>query len=308
MKIFITIWIFFTITQITSAQKHNIQLIELPQAFNSELEISGLVGHNDSLYFISEREKIVFVVNRKNYSLHSTISLTQPILHYNSLNPENEINIRTIEMEGITWHNGNLLLVDEGNTALYLFQLRNNTIEKMQTDINLSEFTGSRGMEGIAINTTQKLVYILRERNGNNQTEIYTFKIVEENLLNYLQKFTIDHDSNNWRYSDIYFDQDENMLYGLRSFYNHSLPETAKCYVDQIPVNATGFPHQPVLFHNDETLNDSIIQNRCKYVSNLEGIYKTVKKIYLVSDNRHGSKNCNPKPVKTMFIEYILNE
>lgn len=308
MKTFLTILIFLIISLFTKAQEHNIQFIDLPQAFNSELEISGLVGHNDTLFFISEREKVVLVVNRNTYKLLSTISLTEPILDYNSRNPENEINIRTIEMEGITWHNNNLLFVDEGNTALYLFKLRTNTIEKMQTDINLSEFTGSRGMEGIAINIAQKLVYILRERNGNNQTEIYTFKMVNDNFLKYLQKFTIDHDSNNWRYSDLYFDLDEKMLYGLRSFYNHNSPESAKCSVDQIPVDTKGFPHQPIRFHNDENLNDSIIQNRCEYVSNLEGIYKTGKKIYLVSDNRRGSKNCNPNPVKTMFIEYTLNE
>jgi hypothetical protein len=163
-------------------------------------------------------------------------------------------------------------------------------------------------MEGIAVNQDQKLIYILRERNGNKQSEIYTLKIIKKRLFEQQHKFIVNHANNNWRYSDIYYDQDDQILYGLRSFYNHNTPETAKCYVDEITMDKNGFPKEPIIQHNDESLNDSIIQNRCKYVSNLEGIYKKGDKIYLVSDNRHGSKNCNPSPTKTMFIEYKLKE
>ena len=111
-------------------------------------------------------------------------------------------------------------------------------------------------MEGLTVNPNQKLIYILRERNGNNQTEIYTLEIGNNDSLNYKNKFIINHNNNNWRYSDLYYDQDENVLFGLRSFYNRNEPEAAKCYVDEIPVDNNGFPVQPIIFHNDE-------RNRC---------------------------------------------
>lgn len=289
------------------AQTHMIRFIELPEAFNTEYEISGMVGHNDTLYFVSEREKVILVASQSGYNLISTIDLTKPIQHFNTLNPEDEINVHKIEMEGMTWYNNNLLLVDEGNTTIYTYNLKNNTINIIEPELDLSEFQRNLGMEGIAVNPNQKLIYILRERNGNKQSEIYTLKIAEE-TLHYQQKFTINLASNNWRYSDIYYDEDDNMLYGLRSFYDRSAPDKAKCYVDEISIDRNGLPQQPIIQHNDETLNDSIIQNRCEYVSNLEGIYKTGDIIYLVSDNRRGSKNCNPTPIKTMFIEYKLEK
>lgn len=307
MKTFLILCIYFITSFSIQAQQNSTLFIELPEAFNTEYEISGMVGHNDTVYFVSEREKVILVVNQLDYSLISTINLIEPIQNFNAVNPDNEIDIRKIEMEGMTWYNQNLLLVDEGNTTIYTYNLKNNTIKKLETDLDLSEFQRSLGMEGIAVNPDQKLIYILRERNGNKQSEIYTLKIGEESL-HYMNKFTIDHSSNHWRYSDIYYDQDDDILYGLRSFYNHDTPETAKCYVDEITMDKNGFPQHPILEHKDEALNDSIIKNRCMYVSNLEGIYKTGDKIYLVSDNRRGSKNCHPTPIKTMFIEYKLNE
>lgn len=290
------------------AQQHSIRFIELPDEFNTEYEVSGMVGSNDTLYFVSERKNIILVVNQLDYHLISTIDLTEPIQNFNARNPDDEINIRKIEMEGMTWYNQNLLLVDEGNTTIYAYNLKSNTIKKLKTDLDLSEFQRSLGMEGIAANPGHRLIYILRERNGNKQSEIYTLKIIKEGLLEQQNKFTINHASNNWRYSDIYYDQNDQILYGLRSFYDHDAPETAKCYVDEITMDKNGFPQQPIIQYNDETLNGQIIQNRCEYVSNLEGIYKNGDKIYLVSDNRRGSKNCDPTPFKTMFIEYKLKK
>ncbi|MCB2196513.1 MAG: SdiA-regulated domain-containing protein [Bacteroidetes bacterium] len=308
MKTFLILCIYLATIFSIQAQQHTIRFIELPDVFNTEYEISGMVGNNDTLYFVSERENVILVVNQLDYHLISTIDLTEPIQNFNTLNPDNEIDIRKIEMEGMTWYNQNLLLVDEGNTTIYSYNLKNNSIKKLETDLDLSEFHRSLGMEGIAVNPAQKLIYILRERNGNKQSEIYTLKISADGFLEQQHKFTINHANNHWRYSDIYYDQDDDILYGLRSFYNHDTPETAKCYVDEISINKNGFPKQPILEHIDETLNDSIIKNRCEYVSNLEGIYKTGDIIYLVSDNRRGSKNCTPTPIKTMFIEYKLEE
>jgi hypothetical protein len=308
MKTFLILCICFITNFSIQAQQHTIRFIELPDVFNTEYEISGMVGNNDTLYFVSERENVILVVNELDYHLISTIDLTKSIQNFNALNPDDEINIRKIEMEGMTWYNQNLLLVDEGNTTIYAYNIKNNTIKKLETELDLTEFQRSLGMEGIAVNPDQKLIYILRERNGHKQSEIYTLKISNNGFLKQQHKFTVDHASNHWRHSDIYYDQDDHILYGLRSFYNHDTPETAKCYVDEISIDKNGYPQQPIVQHNDELLNDLIIQNRCEYVSNLEGIYKNGDKLYLVSDNRRGSKNCNPTPIKTMFIEYKLKE
>jgi len=295
--------------QSLSAQKNNIKFIELPDDFHTELEISGMIGHENSLYLVSEREKIVHQISMLDYSIITTIDLRQPIINYNSKNPENEINIRTIEMEGITWYKNQLLFVDEGNTAIYKYDLNDGTISKIKTNLDLSEFKGNYGMEGIAVNQDKKLVYILRERNGKDQSEIYTLKISPDKSFKYYnQKLTVDHKDNNWRYSDIYYDSQENIIYALRSYYNRTDPKEAKCFIDRIPVDEKGIISEPIEFSKDETLSNLVVKNRCKYVSNLEGIYKTENKVYIVSDNARSTKKCNSTPIKTMFIEYTLKE
>ncbi|PLX10506.1 MAG: hypothetical protein C0597_16665 [Marinilabiliales bacterium] len=295
--------------QILSAQKNNIKFIDLPDDFNTELEISGMIGHENSLYLVSEREKIIYQISMLDYSITSSIDLRKPIITYNSKKPENEIDIRGIEMEGLSWYKNQLLFVDEGNTAIYRYDLDEETISKIKTNLDLSDFNGDFGMEGIAVNKDKKLVYILRERNGNNQSEIYTLKMSPDKSFKYYnQKYIIDHKDNNWRYSDIYYDSQENIIYALRSYYNKKDPEAAKCYIDKIPVNKKGIIDGPIDFNEDEMLSNMVVKNRCKYVSNLEGIYKTGNKVFIVSDNARSTKKCDSKPIKTMFIEYTFNK
>jgi len=291
------------------SQNKDVNLVELTNEFDTEIEISGMVGHNNTLYLVSEREEIVFLLNKRDYSLIKSIDLTKAIINFNSKNTENEINIRGIEMEGITWYNNNLYFVDEGNTSIYKYQLKERTISRLTTNLDLSTFTGSLGMEGIAVNPNKKLIYILRERNGNNQSEIYTLNISNDLFLSYdSARYIINHPNKNWRYSDIYYDSEENMIYGLRSYYERKVPEAAKCFIDKIPVNANGTINKPVEFSKDESLSEEVIKNRCMYVSNLEGLYKAHGKILIVSDNARGTKECNSKPVKTMFVEYLIQE
>lgn len=291
------------------SQNKEVNFIELPTEFDTELEISGMVGHNNILYLVSEREEIVFLLNQEDYSLIKSIDLTKAIISFNSKNPENEINIRGIEMEGISWYNNSLYFVDEGNASIYKYKLKAGTISKITTNLDLSKFKGSLGMEGIAVNPAKKLIYILRERNGNNQSEIYTLSLSNDLFLSYdNQKYIINHPNNNWRYSDIYYDSEENIIYGLRSYYDRKDPEAAKCFIDKIPVNANGTINKPVEFSKDESLSEEVIKNRCTYVSNLEGLYKSKGKILIVSDNARGTKKCDHKTIKTMFVEYLIQE
>lgn len=309
MKRFNFLLICFLCIQSAIAQNPNIKFIDLPGAFNTELEISGMVGHNDTLYLVSERQKIIFLVNKSDFSIISSIDLTKPIIDYNAQNPEDEINIRTIEMEGVTWYKNLLFITDEGNTVIYKYDLKGGRICKMKTNLDMSEFNGNLGIEGISVNPDKKLFYLLRERNGSNQTEIYTLKITDANFLKYEnQRYIINNPGNNWRYSDIYYKKDENVIYGLRSYYDRKNPENAKCFVDKIPIDENGFLGKDVIQNNDQTLSESVIRNRCKYVSNLEGIYKTGNTIFIVSDNQRSTRKCDSMPEKTMFIEYILKE
>lgn len=308
MKNILTIIILITLTPTLNAQ-NKINFIDLPAEFNTELEISGMVGHNDTLYFVAERENIILVIDAVDYTLIKSIELTRAIINYNSANPDDEINIRNVEMEGVTWYQNTLLFVDEGNTAIYQFNLKRNSIKKLNTNLDMSEFYGNNGMEGIAVNPEKEIIYVLRERNGENQSEIYTLYLTDNSRLKYKhQKYIIDHPNDDWRYTDMFYDANENVIYALRSYFTRQNPESAKCYIDKIPVHKNGFLGKSVKQSKDETLSDLVIKNRCKYVSNLEGIYKTGNKIFIVSDNQRSTKKCDKRPIKTMFVEYILNE
>ena len=273
---------------------YSINNIPLPAEMDKQVCISGLVYHDNSLYFASERCPFIKVTD-----LSGTITRT-----INFQVPNN------FEMEGLTAMNDNLYLVSENLAAVYSVNIKTGAFKQVQTSIPLPEKTkGGDGMEGIAANKTQKRFYLLRERNEDmTRSQLYTFSVDENTAgditLKYDSMIELPLENPQWRYSDICYDAENSRLILLKSYSKGKLRQQ---FIESMDIDQEGkLKHESL---KDIPVQDfSTISNQYKvkdYSMNLEGVTLDSKgNIFIVSDNTSGKAQCDqPAREKTILLQ-----
>jgi uncharacterized protein YjiK len=278
-----------------SAQQ--IQFLDLPSFFDREFEISGLTGNEDNLFLAAERCAKIFVVKKEDMThvetIHLNIDETQG----------------SIEIEGISIYKDFLLITDEKNGKLFSFNLKTKSLREIKSiGKDLSSFTRNYGMEGIAVDEKSKIVYLLREKNANQQSEIHSFSISEkEGLLNlnYRNETLIQHENANYRYSGLSINKNNKRLLCLKSYYIKDHPELDKLEIDYISIDSltNAKANSNMLI----SLTKEVYFMRDSFATNLEGIYSDNESIFVTSDNGEGEKDCSQKSRGTIMMKVKMD-
>lgn len=291
--------ILFFVLQITFViHAQHIQFLDLPSFFDREFEISGLTGNRDNLFLAAERCEKIFVVKKEDMTHVETIHLNTEKLK------------SPIEIEGLTLYKNFLLIADEKKGRVLSYNLTTHQLKVLPTNgKDLSSLTGKYGMEGIVVNEKSGILYVLREKNEKNQSEIHTFAISEiDGLieLNYLNHTIIQHENSDWRYAGLSIDYINNRLLCLKSCYVEDWSALNKREIDYIKLDAcfksTQFTYPNTLL----SLSKDVLFMKKTYATNIEGIYCDSSHIYITSDNGEGEKDCSQISSKTAMIRIEL--
>lgn len=272
----------------------------MPSFFEKELEISGLTGKNDLLYLGAERCAEIIILNKKDMSHVGTI----PII--------NDSIKGGIEIEGLSIFKNFIFIADEKKGRIFTLNLETKTLSRVIVKgTDLSKFTNGFGMEGIAVEESTKLLYLLREKNENHQSEIHTFRISEEENsihLNHKTQTLIQHENKHWRYSGLAIDSAQKRLLCLKQYYikDDNLTKLNKREIEYVSLDSLKknktIP-SPLL-----SLSKEIYEQRKSFASNIEGIYFDNKSIFITSDNGGGkTRDCNEITTKTVMIKIETN-
>lgn len=274
------------------AQK--VEFLDLPSVFKKEFEISGLTGKKGVLYLGAERCARIFALDQHTLEVLRVIPL------------ENH----EIELEGLDWYKEYLLITDEKKGKIWSLNTNTNELLPLHLEgVDLSFATGSYGLEGIAVYQDSDLVYVLREKNLLNQSEIYTFHICEKNSVLSLECIAvhlIQHPSSHWRYTALTVDKSRHRLLCLKSFYLHSMYPDNKRSIESIAFDDTQedlLSAQPLHLCS---ISNEVRAHKKTYATNVEGMYADQDHIYISSDNGQGVPNCDDISVKTAMIRLTL--
>jgi hypothetical protein len=214
----------------------------------------------------------------------------------------------SVEIEAITIYKNELWFTDEStsNHRLYSYNLNSRQLDTIYSGPYLDEDTTSFGMEGITVDSINRICYVLKEKNYKNQSVIRVFKILElENRvhLEFIRNIYIELPDIRWRYSDLCFNANDNYLYCLKT-------RKGKYKIDTIyasNLHERGDITIPLKKNNEfkdisQTINS---YGKTGYDTNMEGLVMTTEAIYVVSDNAQ-TKNLNcatPGQKKTLLIK-----
>ncbi|MEZ5033683.1 MAG: SdiA-regulated domain-containing protein [Chitinophagaceae bacterium] len=277
---------------------YEISSITLPSELNNEVSISGMKYFNGNLYLASERCPEIFVVNPADGKVKVKLQLSMP---------------HRFENEAITSYGNHLYIVSESDVAVYEVNPTTAALREIQTSIPLPpKSKHGDGMEGIAGNEKQHKMYLLRERNNERtNAEIYTFNVTKKNgttYLNILSKIDIPLESNDWRYSDICFDQINNRLLCLKSF---SGKKTRRHFIEAFDLDSEGSLIKGSL-HQISSSPFSSLQKQFGddgFSVNMEGLTMDDEgNIYVVSDNTSGKAHCNRKSKEKTLLLRLREE
>ncbi|MEM0995492.1 MAG: esterase-like activity of phytase family protein [Bacteroidota bacterium] len=259
---------------LASAQSPNCtaETITLPPKLDEGWGISGLIHDGAQFYMIAERRGIIFGLTPQGEDLHTwDISDQLP---------------RKYELEAITLYRDRFFFTDEskrGKGRIFYSNRAFSHVRRVKVDRKLRKLTGSTGMEGIAFNAAAQRCYLVREKNGEGASEIYSFSVTtDENgqvRFHFLNRTTLPHPDPKLRVPDVYYDATVNRLYAIR----------ARRGVYQITY-LTPDPDSGALPERAElnvlcTIDEADMDG---YASNLEGIFVAGNTVYLVSDNQYG--------------------
>jgi len=274
-----------------------IQFLDLPSFFDREFEISGLTGDDENLFLAAERCGKIFIVEKESLNHIKTIHL-----NFDNLDDG-------IEIEGLCLYQNFLLITDEKNGKIFSLNLRTEEFNEISVSgKDLSSFIGKYGMEGIAIDPASNTLYLLREKNKDLQSEIHTFSLINEAgelKLEYKAQTLIQHGNENWRYTGLSIDVDNNRLLCLKSHYNVRACPSNRREIEYILLDS--FPQKkckPIML---VSISEGVSFMKESFATNVEGIYSDSKSIYITSDNGEGRKDCNDKSIKTALIKITLD-
>lgn len=306
----IQIWIILLILGHTTVV-HS-QLVALPIIFNTKIEISGISKFNNEFFLVSEKQSKIFSLYPRERA--DSFEITRTIM---------DPAFQNSEFEAIATYKKYLLITDEKNPQIFAYNLETSTLLPQPLKITGFDITNDRnffGLEGIAINEKKKICYLLKERNQNFESEIRQFAITE-NIdgtisLEFKRNLIIKNDvisknpEDNWRYSDIHFDERSNLLYGIKASY---IDGKGEYYIDTIKCDVqSGLIGKSTVEKNEsmhfmcltKLINDSFA--RSEYSTNLEGIVISEGFIYVVSDNFQSSPRDDGK--KTLLLKIRMSD
>ena len=204
------------------------------------------------------------------------------------------------EIEGSFILDNFIFLADEENRKIFCFNLQSMKSKPIKINgIDISEFTSKHGMEGISVDVDSQIVYLLREKNPKNRSEIHSFKLVDTGSnfeLNWIDSISTKLEIS-FRYCDLYFDKETNSIFLLKTSFDRSGADNnyliEKMSLTPGPSFYKDWDSKLVVDFSDKV-------NKKEYNSNIEGLVKIDDFFFVVSDNR---KEENQKQKKTAFIK-----
>lgn len=261
------------------------------QELRKGYQISSLDAVGNQLYFVSEKCDLFF-----SYDLIWKQLSTYPLDH-----PEKQA-----EVEGVAVYGSTLFYVTEssadGNQSkVWVKQIGSKDVAielSLPDDPDLTN-DGSQnlGLEGIEVSSSGKLLYLVRERNGEGNAELYVYNINYEGDT--LSLSPIDGVTNPYtiqlgageRITGLDLPGEENILYLLHT------KKGVTYHADKLPLDDKGLPLDikiaaAALESIDFTKSTNALPPSVS--SNLEGIASTSgQQLYLTSDNVQGTGNCS---------------
>jgi hypothetical protein len=288
----------------TFSQQTDIDTLSLPPIFEYSYEISSICMAHGKFYLPSEKCKVIFVADIKNPKNYEIIDLSHEPLFKSK-----------IEIEGAALYKNHLFMVDEAQSKVFNYNSESKTLDSIETQKTDFKKCQNReyGLEGIAVDSVNNKVYILREKNAKSQSEIYVFKINENNnkiSFEQTKKFYIQHSDINWRYSDLFFDQNIKKILCLKSYYN----ENDSCIENKFQIDTlSDCVKNNSVIKGDEKKFKNLDIDVChfkskNYSTNLEGICVYKENFYIVSDNHQGRAKCEFKDKKTLLFKMPYSE
>jgi uncharacterized protein YjiK len=271
--------------------------IKLDRQFDYALEISSLENKTGNVLLLSEKCKRLYYIDKLG-KLISTFDLNN-----------GDIQDKNVEIEGMSFYQNGLLFSDEKNAKIYSLSFSDSSIVEVESNYDLSGDVDEYGMEGISVDEGNSICYIMKEKNGNRQSQIHVFKIVQQDgkiTLKFIKNIFIEQNDNSWRYTDLCFNPQNNYLYCLKT-------KPGIYQIDTISTLHIDHPGDTIIKRDTPKLLMDISVDVNKYgtkgfSTNMEGIAINDNSIYLVSDNSQISyANCDsPGQGKTLLIVYKL--
>ncbi|MET7254008.1 esterase-like activity of phytase family protein [Dyadobacter fermentans] len=248
------------------------QQIFLTSVFNNSLEISYLACQKDKILLLTEKCKHLYYLDEAGN-----------IIGEQSID-KGYIKNKEVEIEGAAWLKNGLLITNEKVGEILYLNFSVGTVSKVDANYDMSSDTGSQGMEGIAIDSTRRLCYVLKEKSDHNESMIRVFSILEGQgapRLQFVKNVRIRLLNNEWRFADAFYNTADDQLYFL---------ETKKRGYRVVKVKssdlekATGENLVNPILHKDLSGLINPFEQK-KFNTNIEGLALKDGSIYMVSDN-----------------------
>lgn len=314
MKVIVVLFSFSFISLASVAQ---LSIIKLPKIFDSNVQISSLGYTAHALYAFGEKNKTLFILSTHRGKRSDSFELLGNPIDLKQFGLKSK---QSICVEGMSFYGENIFLSDDCEGGVFCTDLSgkfykvNISPENVANELRLE--IGEKGNEGIAINTKKNLCYLMKEWDGGNTSKLRTFKIEtgtdgKFNLTKVGNDIIIEHENtcNHWRYTDIFYDTNKNILVALRSQYD-SKNSCSEYVIDSIKLDTNSRINREKLYSKNlvwidkkgnYSLSSFVHKFSNQYNTNLEGISIVGEGniIYLISDNSY-----NGSTKKTMLIKF----
>nr|WP_295931914.1 esterase-like activity of phytase family protein [uncultured Dyadobacter sp.] len=248
------------------------QQILLDSTFSNALEVSSIVTKDNRLILIPEKCKSLYVCN-----LSGARQTIQRI-------DDNNIHGDEVEIEGATLYSNGMLLADERVGRILYIDSSTGIASVVDSDYDLSGDIGNMGMEGIAVDESRDLCYILKESNGNGESIMRVFKIANGKslpVLTFLKNIRLPQPSKNWRLTDLVYNPVDDYVYMLKSQKgSYEIVRISSKLMEKVS-NDDLIQYQP--YKNLTNLVNSF--ENAGFNTNIEGIALTNDSFFVVSDN-----------------------
>ncbi|MEA5428481.1 hypothetical protein [Arcicella lustrica] len=254
-------------------------------------QFSSIVIKNDSIILVAEKCNRIYILNKKTLDVISVIN--------DLVFPKDKVSIEGV----VLYKNRYLFLLDENNTAIYSYDLKDQKSNIKRIDDNSLEGNQYK-LEGIAINEKDSICYVLHE----DKLKIYLFDIGKDNQLKKRERINsinLPKDNISWtRNTDLVYEN--NQLYVLSTTYGDGKPDKLKYGISLFSIGGD----YTLTYQNTIELifPESFDYYRLeRYSTNLEGLVKDSNLFYVISDNADSDRdNCDTQIngiKKTLFFK-----
>lgn len=292
----VSICLLVWVINIGSDYNSNIILLSNNSFYKKLWQFSGLTIYNNRIYMPAEKCSKLIVTDT-NGIYKNIIFIDFSIIGVDSKNTE---------LEGVAAYKNHLFITDESSKqhCLYSYNLSSKNLYKIESGDVLNKDIGEYGMEGIAIDSINNKCFVLKEKNGNKQSVIREFELIEKGdkiTLRFIRNIYIAQPDFSWRYTDLYFNHIDKNLYCLKT-------KIGEYQIDTISIPLTIDDETIPIELNKKFMdisNTVNMYNKVGYHSNLEGLAIHNGNIYIVSDNAYTSdRNCDkPSEKKTLLLK-----